>query len=65
MKIEFLNKPLAEISADFEAILVVNKDLNHKFVKDKDKFEFFNYKGDKVLVLPEKKRIYIGIKELD
>ena len=42
MKIEFLNKPLAEISADFEAILVVNKDLNHKFVKNKDEFEFFN-----------------------
>lgn len=65
IKLELINKNIAEISADFEAILIVDKNLNHKFIKDKDKFEFLNYKGDGVLILPESKRIYIPIKDLE
>ncbi|NLK66774.1 MAG: leucyl aminopeptidase [Campylobacteraceae bacterium] len=65
MKLESIEKNITEISADFEAILVVDKNLNHKFIKDSEKFELLNYKGDTVLVLPESKRVYIPIKELE
>ncbi|MSN96738.1 leucyl aminopeptidase [Campylobacter sp. FMV-PI01] len=65
MKVELFDKKIDDISADFEAILIVNKDLDHKFIKDKDKFDVLNYKGDGILVLPESKRIYVGIKEIE
>lgn len=63
MKFELIDQNLDDIKADFEAILVVNKDLKHKFIKDE--FEFYKFDGDGVLVLAEKRRIYVGIKKLD
>ena len=51
MKIEIVDKKIDEISADFEVILVVDKNLNHEFIKDADKFALFNYKGEGNLLL--------------
>lgn len=63
-KISFCSQNLNQISADFEVILIVDKNLKHKFVKDADKFAFFDYKGEGVLNLVESKKLYIGIKDL-
>ena len=64
MRIEISNKPIQEILADFEVILVVDKNLNHKFIKDKETLEFLNFKGDGTCLLSKEKRLYVGIKAL-
>lgn len=61
MKFELIEKPLSEIKADVELIFVVNKDLGHKFIKDKSEFEFYGFKGEGVLFLQSQKRLYVGI----
>ena len=38
MKVKLLDRKINEIEADFEVILVVDKNLNHEFIKDADKF---------------------------
>lgn len=63
MQFQILNQNLNEIKADFEAVLVVGKNLEHKFIKDD--FKFYKFDGSGVLVLPEKRRVYVGIKSLD
>ncbi|PSM51806.1 leucyl aminopeptidase, peptidase M17 family [Campylobacter blaseri] len=64
MKIELLDANINKIKADFEAILIVGKKIDHKFVKDSDKFKELNYDGGSNLLLLESKRLYIGVKEL-
>ncbi|EKR8080084.1 leucyl aminopeptidase [Campylobacter fetus] len=65
MKFTIIEKPLDDIKADYEIIFVVNKDLNHKFIKDGDEFDFFKFKGENVLNLTTLRRIYVGIKDLE
>nr|MBP3723939.1 leucyl aminopeptidase [Campylobacter sp.] len=65
MKFQILNKKINEIKADYELVFIINKNLKHKFIKDKQEFKFYDFKGDGVLNLTSKKRIYIGIKSLD
>lgn len=62
MKFSFIEKNINDIEADFEIILVIDKNLDHKFIKDKDSFEFLNFDGSGTLILTEKKRVYVGIK---
>ena len=62
MQIKLINEKIDEIKADFEVILVVNKNLDHEFIKDKDKFEFFGYDGSANLLLSESRRLFIYIK---
>ncbi len=65
MKVKLLDRKINEIEADFEVILVVDKNLNHEFIKDADKFALFNYKGEGNLLLAESRRLYIGVKALE
>lgn len=65
MKFQILSKKINEIKADYELVFIINKNLKHKFIKDKQEFKFYDFKGDGVLNLTSKKRIYIGIKSLD
>lgn len=65
MKFELVEKQIDEISADFELIFVVGDNLEHKFIKDKDELKFQDYSGKGVLVLSEKRRVYVGIKALE
>jgi len=67
MKIKLADKKLKDIKADCEIIFVVNKNLEHRFVCDKKILNEMNFKGktDEVLLLPEKKRMYIGIDDLE
>ena len=65
MKVKLLDRKINEIEADFEVILVVDKNLNHEFIKDADKLALFNYKGEGNLLLAESGRLYVGVKALE
>ena len=65
MQFQIVDKKLKDIKADIELIFVVDKDLKHKFIGDKEAIKFNNYKGDSVLVLSEAKRAYVPLSKLD
>ena len=64
MKIEIIDKKLHEIDADIEIVFVIDKNLDHKWVKDKEELEKLGFTGDveEVAFLPQVGRIYIGAK---
>lgn len=64
MQFKFENKTISSIKADIEVIFVLEKNLKHKFIKDEKEFKFFNYKGRSELFLSDKKRLYVGLKNL-
>jgi leucyl aminopeptidase len=67
MKFELVEKKLSHIEADCEIIFVVEKDLDHKFVKDSSYFKLVNYEGseDSVCNVANEGRIYVGVKDLN
>ena len=65
MQFQIVDKKLKDIKADIELIFVVDKELKHKFIGDKEAIKFNNYKGDSVLVLSEAKRAYVPLSKLD
>ena len=65
MQFQIVDKKLKDIKADIELIFVVDKDLKHKFIDDKEAIKFNNYKGDSVLILSEAKRAYVPLSKLD
>ena len=67
MKVEFIEKNLKDIEADLELIVVINKDLEHRFVKDyKEALEDAGFSGnqDEVILLPESKKLFVGAESL-
>lgn len=64
MLVELADKKIADIVADYEIIFIIDKDLGHRFVGDLADFELCSYKGDKLLNLPSKRKVYVGIKDL-
>ncbi|MCK5320452.1 leucyl aminopeptidase [Candidatus Parcubacteria bacterium] len=67
MKIKLSDKKLKDIKGDCEIIFVVSKNLEHKLVCDEKVLNEMNFKveADEVLLLPEKKRMYVGIDDLE
>jgi len=67
MKFELSNKKVNEIKADCEAVFVVNKNLKHKWVKDRKDLELLDFKGspDEIAFLPHKKIIYVSVNSLE
>ena len=67
MKFELIEKKVADIDADIEIVLVVDKNFEHKWVKDRDDLETINFKeeSEEVALLPHQKRVYVGAKSLD
>ena len=65
MQFQIVDKKLKDIKADIELIFVVDKELKHKFIGDKEAIKFNNYKGDSVLILSEAKRAYVPLSKLD
>ena len=65
MQFQIVDKKLKDIKADIELIFVVDKELKHKFIGDKEAIKFNNYKGDSILVLSEAKRAYVPLSKLD
>ena len=67
MEIKYIEKNLSDINSDLEAILVVNKNFEHKFVKDyKDILQNggFSANQDEVFYLAESKKIFVGCDDL-
>lgn len=65
MQFQIVDKKLKDIKADIELIFVVDKDLKHKFISDKEAIKFNNFKGDSVLILSEAKRAYVPLSKLE
>lgn len=65
MQFQIVDKKLKDIKADIELIFVVDKELKHKFISDKEAIKFNNYKGESVLILSEAKRAYVPLSKLD
>lgn len=65
MQIDILDKEIDNISADFEVVFVVNKNLKHEFIKDSKLFKIANYNGEGVFLALENKILYVGINKLD
>jgi len=64
MKIEIKDKKLHQIDADIEIVFVIDKNLDHKWVKDKEELEKLGFTGDveEVAFLPHEGRLYVGAK---
>jgi len=63
MEIKYIESKLKDINADLELIVVVDKNFEHKFVKDyKDILETLNFKAsqDEVILLAESRKIFVG-----
>ena len=65
MQFQIVDKKLKDIKADIELIFVVDKELKHKFIGDKEAIKFNNYKGESVLILSEAKIAYVPLSKLD
>ena len=63
MNFELTINPIKDISSDVEIIIVVDKNLEHRFVEDKELLEKSGFKSaqDECCLLIEKDRLYVGI----
>lgn len=67
MKFELIEKKVADIDADIEIVFIIDKNFDHKWVKEKQELEILNFKGEseEVAFLPHQRRVYVGAKNLD
>jgi leucyl aminopeptidase len=65
MTVNISNESIKKIESEIEIILVENKELNQKNIKDKALLEELNFKAkdEEVIFLPESKRIYVGCED--
>jgi leucyl aminopeptidase len=63
MNFKLTEDKIDEIEAELELIIVVAKDLEHRFIKDRDLLEKVGFEGgeDEVCLLVERDRLYVGI----
>ncbi len=67
MKVKYIEEQIENIKADIELIVVVNKDLDHTFVKDyKDRLKEIGFEGAQaqVALLSESKKLFVGANSL-
>jgi leucyl aminopeptidase len=67
MQIQLQNQKLHEATSDAKIVFVINKDLNHAWIKDKETLEFLGFKGEseESLFVSESKTLYVGCDSLD
>ena len=67
MQIQLKNQKLHEATSDAKIVFVINKDLNHAWIKDKETLEFLGFKGEseETLFVSESKTLYVGCDSLD
>lgn len=67
MKINIATEQIEKIEADCEIILVVDKQMKHKWIKDNADLETLNFKAEseESAFLPHQHRIYAGCASLD
>ena len=61
------NKNLNEIKSDCEIVLVINKNFDHKWVKEKDELKTLNFKAnlEETVFLPHCHKIYAGCESFE
>ena len=66
MKIKLIQQKLKTIDADIEIILVIGKDLGHRFVRDKKLLKKVGFDGaqDVTCLLADRGRLYVGADSL-
>ncbi len=66
MQIEITSKSRNNIEADIEILLVVEKNLDHPWVEEKELLKLSGFEGgqDETCLLPEKRRLYVGCESL-
>ncbi len=66
MVFEFQERTIEQITADIEIVFVIDKNLDHKWVKDKETLQKLGFEGKEgeSLLIPETKRLYLGVKDL-
>jgi leucyl aminopeptidase len=66
MNFELTILPIADIKADLEVIIVVDKDLKHRFVQDKKILKKIGYGSaqDETTLIAGKSRLYVGANSL-
>ncbi len=67
MNIQVVNKKLKDTKVDLELVLVIAKNLKHKWIKDEKLLAKMNFKGEseEQVLLIEKNRLYIGVASMD
>lgn len=67
MEFHISTKKINQITADCEIILVSNKNLKHKWIKDLKDLNTLDFQGneEEVVFLPHQHRVYAGCKELN
>jgi len=62
VKFEVIDKLVEKIKADCEIVLIIDKNIDHKWVKDKKEFKALGFKGgeDETHFLSSKKIVYSG-----
>jgi len=67
MQIEIVDKKIQDISSDCEIIVVIDENLEHRFIKDKKLLEKLNFEAeqDATCFLAESSRLYVASKNLE
>jgi leucyl aminopeptidase len=67
MHINIINQKLFETNADVKVVLVVAKDLTHRWIHDSEALELVGFKGEseETLFLPNSKTLYVGCDSLE
>ena len=67
MNFTVTEEKIGAVQADCEIVIVIDKQLDHKWVKDKTDLETLNFKGtlDEVAFLPHQHRVYTGVDSLE
>ncbi len=67
MKFIVKENKIDDINADCEIVIVVNKDTNHKWVKDKEDLKTLKFEGklEECAFLPHQHRVYTGVDSLE
>ncbi len=67
MNFEVFDKKIKEIEADCEIVLIVNKNLTHRWIEGGDEFEKYGFSGksEESLFLPHKNILYYGCKSFE
>jgi len=65
--IEISKKRLDEIDSECEIILVLEKNLDHKWVRDKSELKKLGFEGEdkQTALISSTNRIYVGVGEFD
>lgn len=65
MNIIVKNNKLSEVEADIKVVLVLDKNLNHRWIEDKEELEFLGFEGESEESCLVGKTLYVGCQSLD